>query len=167
MQAVLPLPNTPPGTPVLVVLYFCELYFKTAGSRLFSWSFNGGAAALPAPYDIVAAAGAKYTAGQLTFSVRSSSSMPSEWAVLPQCLIPVVCSQATSAPAQALGSSQLTIAFASSVDKAELSGISVYQAATTSPSLAPVPAPGAHDCCVDKFCKCSCHTTVVRRTLFQ
>ena len=72
MKAVLPLPGTPPGTPLLVVLYFCELYFKTAGSRSFSWAFNGGAAALPAPYDIVAAAGARYTAVQLTFSVRSS-----------------------------------------------------------------------------------------------
>ena len=58
--------------------------------------------------------------------------------------IGAVCAQATSAPAQALGSSQLTIAFTSSVDKAELSGISVYQATVTSPSLAPVPAPGAH-----------------------
>ena len=69
MKAVLPLPATPPGTPLLVVLYFCELYFKTSGSRSFSWTFNGGAAALPAPYDIVAAAGARYTAVQLTFSV--------------------------------------------------------------------------------------------------
>ena len=63
MQAVLPLPDAPPGTPLLVVLYFCELYFKTAGSRLFSWSFNGGAAALPAPYDIVAAGGRKIHRG--------------------------------------------------------------------------------------------------------
>ena len=166
MQAVLPLPNTPPGTPVLVVLYFCELYFKTAGSRLFSWSFNGGAAALPAPYDIVAAAGAKYTAAQLTFSVRTSLSMPSERASTMR-LIPVVCAQAASAPAQALGGSQLTIAFTSSADKAELSGISVYLAATTAPAPAPaVPAPGAHDCCGYKFCKSSCHTTVVRCTLF-
>ena len=74
MQAVLPLPDTPPGTPLLVVLYFCELYFKTAGSRLFSWTFNGGAAALPAPFDIVAAAGAKYTAVQLHLQRTQASS---------------------------------------------------------------------------------------------
>ena len=143
MQAVLPLAGTPPGTPLLVVLYFCELYFKTAGARLFSWTFNGGGAALLAPYDIVAAAGAKYTAVQLTFSVRSWFVLARSARLCFHTWLDIPRAQTTSAPAQR--GSQLTIAFTSSINQAELSGISVYQAAVTTPALAPsVPAPGTH-----------------------
>ena len=147
MKAVLALPGTPPGTPLLVVLYFSELYFKTVGSRSFSWAFNGGAAALPAPYDIVAAAGARYAAVQLTFSVRSSSlhACSACCACMQTLFRPEVRVQTISAPSQALGGSQLTIAFTSSVNQAALNGISVYQAADTAPMPAPpVTAPGAH-----------------------
>ena len=69
LTATLPLPATPPGTALSVVMYFAELYWAAAGARSCNWAFNGGPPALPAPLDVVAAAGARYTALQMPFQV--------------------------------------------------------------------------------------------------
>ncbi len=69
LTATLPLPATPPGTALGVVLYFAELYWSAAGARSCTWAFNGGPPALAAPLDIVAAAGARFTALQMPFQV--------------------------------------------------------------------------------------------------
>ena len=58
-----------------MVLYFAELYWAAAGARSCNWAFNGGPAALPAPLDVVAAAGARYTALQMPFQVVGVQSL--------------------------------------------------------------------------------------------
>ena len=75
LTATLPLPATPPGTALGVMMYFAELYWSAAGSRSCYWAFNGGPVATPTPLDIVAAAGARFTALQMPFQVRAAQGM--------------------------------------------------------------------------------------------
>lgn len=75
LKAVLPLAGVAPGTPLVAVLYFCETYFSAPGSRLFQWAFNGGPAALPTPFDIVANASAPFTATSVAFRARTRAWM--------------------------------------------------------------------------------------------
>ena len=75
LTATLPLPATPPGTALSVILYFAELYWSAAGARSCNWAFNGGPLALPAPLDVVAAAGARNTALQMSFQVGGAQSL--------------------------------------------------------------------------------------------
>ena len=75
LTATLPLPAAPPGTALGVMMYFAELYWSAVGARSCSWAFNGGLAATSAPLDIVAAAGARFTALQMPFQACAAQGM--------------------------------------------------------------------------------------------
>ncbi|MGA9670670.1 MAG: malectin domain-containing carbohydrate-binding protein [Terracidiphilus sp.] len=66
------IPGLPPGSSNIVRLHFAELYFSTAGSRIFNVSING--TAVLTNFDIYATAGAQYTAVVKQFTETANSS---------------------------------------------------------------------------------------------
>ncbi len=143
---MLPLAGVAPGTPLVAMLYFCETFWAAAGSRSFSWAFNGGLPALPAPFDIIANASAPFTATSVASQARPTlapcmlrtccTAWPQHAAQQPACAARQTASVAAPAP----DGSQLAISFTYAKDQALLSGVAVYLAAPPTP--APAPAPG-------------------------
>jgi len=66
------IPGLTPGSSNIVRLHFAELYFSTAGSRVFNVSING--TAVLTNFDIYATAGAQYTAVVKQFTEIANSS---------------------------------------------------------------------------------------------